>query len=1280
MSPCKLRLVLQAASAVLLSAGCSQSMQELIGDTANEGALDAPAARVAGNGAEGLPDVPPFDSGRLSPFGADYAYLFVITEAPPATSPVSIRVEARADLDASNESITLRLNQVNVGTVFGPTGAACGTPPDTATIVIPAATFNERLAAQGGDAEFQIIASPAVDAFECATPTYGTYVRVTVEYCGGPDCDGNGISDNCDIANGAPDANRNHILDACELGISTIVPAQGVIAGGAIVTISGKGFQPGTAVLFGDRAAADVKFFTSEVITAVTPPGTAIGPIAVTVQASVEGAALSATKPAGFTYVAAVVDSGLDSDKDGLSDAQELAGYEIWVDQFGLGLGLDRFGNVTRRFSYSDPMVVDTDGDGLTDFEEALIRCDASMRDTDGDSWSDYREWVNEWTSPTSVDSDGDARGPGENVTPNAALFDAQERVMAFDLNGRLVYGGTSPLYDDTDGDGASDFDEWGHPLRSAVVADIPRVKIDFVGSMNFQLDVTLEDGTNLTEGQEFSLSESQGSSMARSNETTWEETLEFTVSIAQELEVGGFPPGVKSTTKLGFETSIGFTEGGSTSWSSESSTETQEGWVQIQEASRSQSRAVSGGTISAGIKIRNAGNVAFTLENLVLSALVIDPRARDAFRPLTNFRPPVQGVTLAAFDETGVLVFQTAPGDVGSELLLDFMAEPRGLLLDIASFDLLDAEGRNYAFLNDVTNARTATVIIDYGPQHEIETYRVATEAERNPDGTPKGITVGRVLTDFLRVPYETRPRVGSQDPNLPDGVRVLTKVRGFEADLTSEADFFWVVYGTSPQYSDGTVDFEDLLLHASDRISLVFTTDIDDDRVYQREEFTYLTSDEDPDSDDDTLSDYVEIREGWDLVLPGQEIRRVYPSPTNKNLDQDLLDDADELAAGTHPKDPDTDGDGLIDGVDNCPLHPLNVAPAMSLTATTDVSGSEVSIDGAVFEALDDGTGRCDVDTIDYVEIDWGDGTPLTVIQGNDTPNLPVNASHNYATQNVDFIIVRAYDERGAVNTQSFEVEITFPVTGLVAFYPLNGNGDDRADNGPPVFNGAANSYCVPTASRFNAASGAFCFRQDQVIDGNPPAAVLLPTLPLPGPEGGVTISAWLIPHGQGEGILVGQDDFAALFADGAGKIGFTVRGGDGNYYTALDTSGVPVPQVGGNSEAACLMTAPAGSWSFFCGAARVENGVLKVRLYRGTLGQGQQVTLVGQIDVVGAQPQNPVPTNWQIVGATQGFGPVPSSISNPFAGRVDDVRFYQRHLIEVEVNALFNEPQFP
>ena len=101
-----------------------------------------------------------------------------------------------------------------------------------------------------------------------------------------------------------------------------------------------------------------------------------------------------------------------DGDSDGLSDAIELMGWDIVIDE--AGYGDSAFGSLlTIRTVYCDPADSDSDDDGLNDLVEYLIGTDPMVVDTDGDGLTDEREWNKWFSNPSTVDSDADSRGRG---------------------------------------------------------------------------------------------------------------------------------------------------------------------------------------------------------------------------------------------------------------------------------------------------------------------------------------------------------------------------------------------------------------------------------------------------------------------------------------------------------------------------------------------------------------------------------------------------------------------------------------------------------------------------------------------------------------------------------------------------------------------------------------------------------------------------------------------------------------------------------------------------
>ena len=97
----------------------------------------------------------------------------------------------------------------------------------------------------------------------------------------------------------------------------------------------------------------------------------------------------------------------------------------------------------------------DTDGDGLTDADEATRGTDPAKPDTDGDGINDGQE-VNNGTDPVKADTDGDGLSDSQEV--QAGTDPTQTDTDGDGINdGQEVNNGTDPVKADTDGDGVSD-------------------------------------------------------------------------------------------------------------------------------------------------------------------------------------------------------------------------------------------------------------------------------------------------------------------------------------------------------------------------------------------------------------------------------------------------------------------------------------------------------------------------------------------------------------------------------------------------------------------------------------------------------------------------------------------------------------------------------------------------------------------------------------------------------------------------------------------------------
>ncbi|MGA9520478.1 MAG: IPT/TIG domain-containing protein [Myxococcaceae bacterium] len=597
----------------------------------------------------------------------------------------------------------------------------------------------------------------------------------------------------------------------------------------------------------------------------------------------------------------------IDTDDDGLPDHVEQNG---WVVTIRLSNG-----DLKQTIQTSDIYLADTDGDGLNDAQELSAGSNPRLRDSDGDTIEDAVEREAWHSSPTHQDSDGDGLG------------DASE--LRF---------GTSPIIDDTDGDGMADRDELFLFNRNALLADLPMPQI-IVGEYSLAVNVTStftdETGTThaVQSSKSSSVSQAQASSTGRSDTRSTEFTNQTSQSVGVEVSYGvkdGF--GGKASISAGFEqtSARGFTSTVDSQTSRESQQSSERSSSEALEASeaRSVSTSIDAAQIQATVNVANSGAVPFTLTNLELSVMRQDRSVGGIFRPVATLKPAggdVLSINMGPFDsERGPIIFENTT--IFPNVVDELIREPAGLVFKVANFDVLDANGGNFAFSSATINSRTAGLTFDFG-DGRVESFRIATHAEFGPDGLPQGITIERAL-DVIGVslvkndtplpdpaPQGSRRSVGTLvDTN---GVERLVRVRGVQNDLRGTANpekRFWTLR-TNNEDITGDSDFSSLRLRAGHEYLLLYTRDVDQDGLHELEEQLYGSIDSAVDTDGDGLNDFEEVRTGWTVsVTPGSP-RRVFSSPARPDSDLDGLSDSRERAFGTNPNASDSDGDGLSD-----------------------------------------------------------------------------------------------------------------------------------------------------------------------------------------------------------------------------------------------------------------------------------------------------------------------------------------------------------------------------
>lgn len=620
-----------------------------------------------------------------------------------------------------------------------------------------------------------------------------------------------------------------------------------------------------------------------------------------------------------------------DSDGDGIPNTVEFEGWQIYVAPLtaspsGIGNQLQRDKPVLKSVS-SSIFYDDTDGDGLCDWQEhGQASTDPDNADTDNDGLGDRDEVVTWNSNPNDPDSDDDA------FAPVLALTNGQQQVQYVTLasadpallDGREVCASagftcnfkTSPTLADTDGDSYTDYAEiiqLGSQFNP-LVANLPLLELSLVGTANLSVTITFSDSTTQAQTKSSSLAQGQSSTDQRYASTVRKTWDKFGQSLSTDIGAGPLPKGASYNVNV----TASFEEGTATTqtsgWSKATTTQSQQTYNDAVQTARQQGSQISGGAIAMGVQIVNTGSVTYNLTDLNVTALRRLP-AQNSFEAIGTMllASPLgsDGISLAPGGSTGVLQVKT---DATANKVLDLMADPASLYFSIASFKINNSQKVDFNFIEQVTNAQTGLVLIDFG-SGGVFSKRVATNVARTA-GKITGIRVADALTT-LGIAYETTNRVingqtvtvltGVQDPSTGQFVRV-----------DDGNNRFWAAMRTADQVGLVPQNFEDLVLPAGQAIYLLYVTDGDRDGVFLRDEILYGTSDANPDSDGDGLSDFDEIVTGWQVSanLPPRYPAQVFSDPTAADADNDGFSDQQEKALGTDPNSPDTDGDLLCDG----------------------------------------------------------------------------------------------------------------------------------------------------------------------------------------------------------------------------------------------------------------------------------------------------------------------------------------------------------------------------
>jgi hypothetical protein len=836
--------------------------------------------------------------------------------------------------------------------------------------------------------------------------------------------------------------------------------------------------------------------------------------------------------------------------------------------------------------------------------------------------------------------------GPGPSGGPDAGPGDAgplddgtdTDKDGLTDMEEQRL--GTSPTVADSDGDGFTDkreVNELGFDpatnnfLFNPRIADVPKVKLRLTSMPNFYLNYQSSLGGSRSFTTAYSDSSTTGTTRSWGGSQTQAIEMTHTAGVSVDVQHEfGLTGGTSIGVSLSYEFSHSTRNETSTNWSQEQRQEQTHTLEEAETRETNETRTFLGGNLNTTVEVENEGNVAFRVEGLTLSAYVHNPENPLALRPLQNLTfgsGDFPAVTLSPGGKRGPLNFSAA---LDEPTITGLLRDSRNLVISPATYTLTGPNGEDLQLEETNIAARTAHVIIDYGLERPQEVYRVATIRDRNDPG----LTVGELLRDVLRLPYT----LSTFPWRFPDGTREsftgLTRLRDVAAsDATSS---YWIVahsYKTEGGASSET-DYHNLLLapyaldtlklQKGDVLHLVYVQDQDRDGLGDRSELVYGTDPNDPDSDDDTCGDSLEVG-GW-VITEGSVQKRVRPNPNDPDTDDDGATDCDEYHADprTNPLD-----------------RPQNQKPVVG-SVTKSGAGMDATL-AIAFSDPDLG------DRVASVRITWGDGAVQTLPVAAGATTL--NASHTYATTGTYSAQVVALDTHGAESAAfPVSVVITMPTSGLLAHFRF----EDNVVDSHGTYDTGSYSYARYAAGRTAAAGRAMDPRENNQTFG----LFSAPHIPF---SGSFTLAAWVSASSvNGSERILGQGDWWTLAFDGSSSVSFSRMSG---------TSPDSATQVKASGH-------PANTWAFYAAtvAGNTTTNQSVITLYRN----GTQVATRTVTGVF----LNPGTCRLYVGGyGASGNGCTDTNAPNyntggGLNGLVDDLRVYSRALSAAEVSILASE----
>lgn len=276
-----------------------------------------------------------------------------------------------------------------------------------------------------------------------------------------------------------------------------------------------------------------------------------------------------------------------------------------------------------------------------------------------------------------------------------------------------------------------------------------------------------------------------------------------------------------------------------------------------------------TGGTISVPVKIKNKGNVSYVLNNIMLEAYKItydgnngqNSTAAVNLYPTTSnaAEPTLLNATISAGGETGEIKFSS--GELPVAAIEGILNGLIGLRVEVSAIKISSEDTKDFTKITTAVNAKTALLTVDYGPcfdstkmviakslpetkSFQVATKRVPVSENSTAPTSFKDLSLTEALADCL-------PNVVTYIED-DKGHKMIKSVNGVEGKFTNpegmEGDWFIAVvtYENSiaqvKYYSPSSEEYyyntDEIIVHAEDNITVMYSVDKDGDGLKDNED----------------------------------------------------------------------------------------------------------------------------------------------------------------------------------------------------------------------------------------------------------------------------------------------------------------------------------------------------------------------------------------------------------------------------------------------------------